>query len=161
VGSLLAVSPASTQNLQAPRPQPGSKLQPGGKVEPKLLPVAETRLLMEGLAHANFRGLERLLKQQPAEDKAWIFARGQALLIAETGNLLMLRPPHNPGEPVWFARAMELRSAAAQLAGTLSKRDYDAAKTGLIQLAGHCNRCHKSFKVNVQITAFDEKGGMP
>jgi len=141
--------------------QPGTKLQPGAKVQPRLIPVAETRLLMEGLAHANFRGLERLLKQQPADDKAWTFARGQALLIAETANLLMIRPPHNQAEAIWFARAMELRDMAVQLAGTVSKRDYDASRAGLIQLAGQCNRCHKNFKVNAQITAFDDKAPAP
>jgi hypothetical protein len=165
LGVFLAGRPAATQNPIPPPPGqkslPGTKLPLGTKVQPRLVPVAETRLLMEGLAHANFRGLERILKQQPADDKAWVFARGQALLIAETGNLLMLRPPHNQGEAVWFARAMELRSAAKQLAETISKRDYEASKTGLAQLASNCNNCHKSFKVNVQITAFDEKGGMP
>jgi hypothetical protein len=165
-GLLLAVAPARTQDqapppAPKPRPEPGSKLKSGTKVEPKLVAVAETRLLMEGLAHANFRGLERLLKQKPADDKAWTFARGQALLIAETANLLMLRPPHNQGEPIWFARAMELRGAAAQLALSLSKRDYEAGRAGLIQLAGHCNSCHKNFSVNAQITVFDEKAGMP
>jgi hypothetical protein len=154
---LLAVPPVMPQN----QPPPPSKPQPGTRVEPKLVPVAETRLLMDGLAHANFRGLERILKQQPADEKAWTFGRGQALLIAETGNLLMLRPPHNQGEAIWFKRAMELRDAAAQLAGNISKRNYAASRTGLIQLAGQCNRCHKNFKVNAQIAAFDEKAGMP
>jgi hypothetical protein len=134
-------------------PQQG---QPG-KVIPKLTPIAETRLLMEGLAHANFRGLERILKQKPAEAQSWTFARGQALLIAETANLLMLRPPKNEGEPVWFARAMDLRSAAAQLAQTVAKRDYEASRQGLTNLAGLCNRCHQTFRVKVQITAFEEK----
>ena len=58
----------------------------GGKVVPKLEPIAETRLLMEGLAHANFRGLERNLLKNPIDDQAWVFARGQALLIAETSS---------------------------------------------------------------------------
>src|SRR5262245_45627201 len=75
--------------------------QAGRKVVPKLVPIAETKLLMEGLAHANFRGLDRHLKQKPTEDQAWTFARGQALLIAETANLLMLRPPRNEGESAW------------------------------------------------------------
>src|ERR1700732_806495 len=88
---------------------PAVRSQQPAKVTPKLEPVAETRLLMEGLAHANFRGLERLLTEKPAEVKTWTFARGQALLIAETGNLLMLRPPKSQGQAVWFDRAMELR----------------------------------------------------
>src|SRR5438094_8585392 len=88
----------------------------GNKVTPKLEPVAETRLLMEGLAHANFRGLERNLLKKPIDDQSWTFARGQALLIAETANLLMLRPPKNPGENAWMERSMELRTRAIQVA---------------------------------------------
>jgi hypothetical protein len=127
---------------------------PGPKVTPKLEPVAETRLLMEGLAHANFRGLERLLIQQPADVQAWTFARGQALLLAETANLLMLRPPKHQGQPIWFERATELRKQATQLALTLSQRDYAASRAGLQQLAGTCNRCHQTFRVDVEIAPF-------
>src|SRR5258708_2326017 len=72
---------------------PQATQRPVNKPAPRLEPVAETRLLMEGLNQANFRGLERLLRQKPAEAEAWSFARGQALLIAETGNLLLIRPP--------------------------------------------------------------------
>src|SRR5712691_11758785 len=92
----------------------GSAVVPGlgqntgaGKIVPKLEPVAETKLLMEGLAHANFRGLERNLVKNPIDDQSWIFARGQALLIAETANLLMLRPPRNKGETAWMERSMD------------------------------------------------------
>ena len=63
-----------------PPPQP-TKPQPstgGGKVVPKLEPIAETKLLMEGLAHANFRGLDRILAKKPEEAQAWTFGRGQA-----------------------------------------------------------------------------------
>src|SRR5689334_410938 len=89
---------------------------PQTKVTPKLEPYAETKLLMEGLALANFRGLDKILSERPKEATTWTFARGQALLLAETGNLLMLRPPRNQGEPVWFQRAADFRTAAVQLA---------------------------------------------
>ncbi len=134
----------------------GATSQAPRKVVPKLIPVAETKLLMEGLAHVNFRGLDRILKQKPAEDQAWTFARGQALLIAETANLLMLRPPRNEGESVWFERAMELRGVAGKLAQTVVKRDYQASRAGLVDLANACNRCHQTFKVKVLISPFDD-----
>ena len=76
---------------------------------PRLDPVAETRLLMQGINLPNFRGLERLLNQKAPDAQVWTFARGQALLIAEGGNLLMLRPPKNQGQQAWFERAMELQ----------------------------------------------------
>jgi hypothetical protein len=154
-GGILAAGPAS--------PQVPVKGQPKAppKVQPKLEPVAETRLLMEGLAHANFRGIERLLQQKPADAQTWTFARGQALLIAETGNLLMLRPPKSQGQPVWFERATELRASAQQLAKAAGAQDYEQSRAGLISLAATCNRCHQAFRVNVEIAAFADKGGVP
>lgn len=126
-----------------------------GKVTPKLEPIAETRLLMEGLAHANFRGIERNLQKTPIDDQSWVFARGQALLIAETANLLMLRPPKTPtGQPAWFEHAMDLRSQAAILSQQLSKKDAEASKAALQRVANSCNRCHQSFRVQVDITPF-------
>src|SRR5262245_51093607 len=72
---------------------------------PKFEALAETRLLMEGLAHPNYRSLNKLLKQKPADVETWTFARGQALLVAETGNLLLLRPPRNNGRDTWMKLA--------------------------------------------------------
>src|SRR5437870_949415 len=126
----------------------------GPRVTPKLEPVAETRLLMEGLAHANFRGVERLLREKPAEVQTWTFARGQALLLAETANLLMLRPPRNQGQAVWFERAADLRKQATQVAQTVAKQDYAGSRAEFKQLAVTCNRCHQTFRVDVEIVPF-------
>ena len=100
-----------TQTLPRPRLLPRLRIpltQPTTtRVVPRLVAVAETKLLMEGLLQPNFRGLEGLLKEKPATEEAWSFARGQALLMAETGNLLLLRPPHNLGRDTWQQRAMD------------------------------------------------------
>jgi hypothetical protein len=117
--------------------------------------VAETHLLMEGLAQANFRGLNQQLRQKPAELEAWAFARGQALLIAETGNLLMLRPPRNAGEAAWLDHAGELRASATRLARAAGEKDYERCKLGLAELANVCNRCHQTFRVPVRIPLKD------
>src|SRR5687768_9503071 len=86
-----------------PPPRPGTPparpaTQPQAKPAPRLEAVADTKLLMEGLNQSNLRGLEKLLKERPADVETWAFLRGQALLVAETGNLLMLRPPRNQGQ---------------------------------------------------------------
>jgi hypothetical protein len=135
--------------------------QPAPRVVPKLEAVAETKLLMVGLAHTNFKGLERILTQQPEDDQAWTFARGQALLLAETGNLLMLRPPRNSGEYTWFERAMALRAQAAQLAQTLAKKDFEQARNELALVADRCNRCHQTFRVPVQLEPFADDRPKP
>ena len=140
---------------------PTGQGQTPAKIVPKLEPVAETRLLMEGLAHANFRGLERNLTKQPADAQAWTFARGQALLVAETANLLMLRPPKNKGEAVWFERSMDLRQQAVQLGQNLARKDYERSREGLQQVASSCNRCHQTFRVPIDIAPFQQPDAPP
>jgi hypothetical protein len=112
---------------------------------------------MEGLLQANFRGLEKNLRQPPTDQETWTFVRGQALLIAETGNLLMLRPPKLEGQDAWLASAADLREKATGLAKLGAARDADRCKKALAEMAGTCNRCHQTFRVNVQVTPFAAK----
>jgi hypothetical protein len=118
---------------------------------PRLEAVAETKLLMEGLLQSNFRGLDNHLKQRPADVETWAFARGQALLIAETGNLLMLRPPKAAGQDVWMERATELRERATRLAQYAAARDFDRCLPALNDVATTCTRCHQTFRVPVKV----------
>lgn len=137
-------------------PDAHSQGKPPPRVAPKLEAIAETKLLMEGLAHANFRGLERNLSTKPTEDQTWVFARGQSLLIAETANLLMLRPPKKEGQETWFARAMDMRDKATSLAAVISTKNLEQSQKGLIALANSCTKCHQSFRVPVIIEPFGE-----
>jgi hypothetical protein len=134
-------------------------LLPFSSAQPRTVPrpeaVAETRLLMEGLALPNFQGLNRHLQKQPAELQAWVFVRGQALLIAETSNLLMLRPPRQAGEAAWSQHAAELRDAATRLAFAAAGKDYQRSRLSLAELAHACNRCHQTFRVSVRIPPKD------
>lgn len=145
---LLIAGPALTQ------PGPREPARPAMRPEP----VAETRLLMDALNTANFKGLDRLLRDRPADAEAWTFARGQALLIAETGNLLMLRPPKNEGQDAWLERCAELREAATSLARSAAARDFDKSQRGLIAVAGVCNRCHLTFRSPVRVEPFADAG---
>jgi hypothetical protein len=130
----------------------GQDAKAPAKYVPKFDPVAETKLLMEGLNQANFRGLERHLKQKPADAESWAFARGQALLIAETGNLLLLRPPRGQAaQDAWMQRSTELREAAVALARHAGNRDYERSLAALGEVADRCNRCHQTFRVSVRV----------
>jgi hypothetical protein len=126
---------------------------PKGKY--RLEPVADTKLIMEGLASANLRGLGKLLADKPADAEAWGFARGQALLIAETGNLLLLRPPRSSGsEELWMKHALELRDAGSTLGRAAAAKDYARSRAGLAGVANTCNRCHQAFRVGHRVDPF-------
>ncbi|CAN5331220.1 hypothetical protein BH11PLA2_BH11PLA2_01610 [soil metagenome] len=142
-----------TTHAQLPSPKANA-----AKTEPKLEAVAETKLLMNGLIEANFNGLTKTLKDKPAEAEAWQFARGQALLIAEGGNLLMLRAPKTkPAQENWLAKSQALRDAGVKLADAATKRDYLAARTAMAGLANSCNRCHEAQQVKKVIEPFADK----
>jgi hypothetical protein len=132
-----------------------SQPQPAKKPAPKLEPVAETKLLMEGLVDPNARALGKLFAAKPKDEQAWNFARGQALLIAETGNLLLMRPPRTKaGEESWQTHAAELRESATSLARAAAARDYPQARTALAGVGNACNRCHQTFRVGVRVDPF-------
>lgn len=134
---------------QPPRPNPAP-----GRPRPKLEAVAETKLLMEGLLQANFRGLERNLRQRPPDETTWIYARGQSLLIAETGNLLMLRPPKASGQDTWLEMCGELREKATRLARAAAAKDLEGSRAALADVAISCNKCHTAFGQATRIVPF-------
>jgi hypothetical protein len=141
---------------------PVARSQPGAakakQPSPRLEAVAETKLLMEGLAESNLRGLGKHLRDKPADAEAWAFARGQALLIGETGNLLMMRPPRTAaGQEAWLGHAADLRAAAGTLARAAASKDYQKARTALAGLANVCNRCHQAFQVPARVDPFAEE----
>lgn len=147
--SVFGVFLAGTGSSQTPEQLTKPKASP-----PRLVPVAETKLIMQGINQANFQGLEKLLKTKDLDSEGWAFARGQALLIAESGNLLMMRPPRNSGQDAWLKAGMELRDRARDLARTVSTRDVNRSRAGLTQLANTCNKCHQTFSVKTRVSAF-------
>jgi hypothetical protein len=142
--AFLFVTASAAPVEKVPPPKENPKAAP--RVTPKFEAVAETSLLMDGLNQSNYRGLEKLLKKKPDDAETWQFVRGQALIIAETGNLLLLRPPRNAGQDAWFLHAMEMRDAAADLARKAGDRDYDGSQAALLTVAESCNKCHTTFR---------------
>jgi cytochrome c556 len=133
-----------------PQPQPAKKAV-------KLEPVAETKLLMEGLADPNTKALGKLLANKPKDAEGWAFARGQALLLAEAGNLLLMRPPRAAaGEAAWQTHSADLREQATNLARAAAAKDYLQARTALAGVGNACNRCHQTFRVAVRVDPFGE-----
>ena len=134
-------------------PTPGTAQRPPATTPftPRFEAVAETKLLMEGMVHSNYRSLQKLLKNKPADRDTWVFARGQAILVAESGNLLLLRPPKGTGRDPWMKLATEMRSQAVTLARAASARDHAKSLQGLADLKASCVRCHQTFRVGVKL----------
>ena len=152
--ALLAGAIALTGAAAQQQPRRGPELLPPPAVRftPKFEAIAETGLLMNGLTHPNYLALEKHLQGKgPPDEDTWTFARGQALLIAEAGNLLLLRPPRNDGRDLWMRRATSLRESAATLGRQLAARDLEHSRSALADVVRRCNNCHESFRVRTRI----------
>jgi hypothetical protein len=159
VAALLMVTSGEAQGPARPA-APGAPK--AAAFTPKFEVLAETKLLMEGLAISNYRSMQRLLKEKPKDNDTWTFARGQALLVAETGNLLLLRPPRNNGRDTWMKLAMDMRSKAGAVARLAGQRDHEKVQEALSALTTSCNRCHQTFRIPVRVgpEAEREKGAI-
>lgn len=154
-GLLLTIGGTGQTSRVEAQQQP--KQQPQQPFTPKFEALAETRLLMEGLANSNYRSLNRLLKEKPADADTWVFVRGQALLLAETGNLLLLRPPRNNGRDTWMKLAMAMRDEAGELARKAAARNHPGSKAALLNVTNACNKCHQTFRVKVLVAPEKDK----
>jgi hypothetical protein len=159
--TLLAVAPARPQAgddakrlQQSPLlPSPEGKLQ---VQQPRLVPLAETRVLMDGINWPNFIALQQGLKRPPRDERSWLALRDNALLIAENGNLLLMRSAGKKAD-AWTDRAVSLRTVAARLAEASAEHNASRGRQVLLELARTCDRCHDTFQTGVQIVRWTQQ----
>lgn len=113
--------------------------------EPGLAPVeADVHEFMEYAFEPFFKQLKASLQGPPADKKAWVPVKANALVLAESGNLLMLRgPDENKAE--WNRLSAELRDQGKMLYQAAKKREFEPTKTNYMKLVTKCNACHEKF----------------
>ena len=91
-----------------------------------------------------FKVLKATMQSEPQNRKGWVPLKSTALLLAENGNLLMLRAPEeNSAE--WNKLSAELRQQGKPLYQAAKKRDFDATRKEYKAIVANCNACHQSF----------------
>lgn len=99
---------------------------------------------MEYAFQEPYKRLKSALAQAPADNAAWKGIKSDALILAEGGNLILLRGPDEKRE-AWRKHSIEVRSAGAELYRAGKAKDYPAAKAKWATLLMHCNACHDDF----------------
>ena len=81
----------------------------------------------------------------PADAKGWTNARHQALLLAESGNLLMVgtrvRDSNN-----WMKMSRAMVDAAALAAAAAEKKDAKALEASTDSITTACMNCHRPYR---------------
>ena len=81
----------------------------------------------------------------PNSDSEWTEARGSALTLAESGNLLIMRNR----APNWVADATLLRDAGAAAYKAAEVKDAKTLASVVDRIDASCTTCHKHFRPTV------------
>jgi hypothetical protein len=108
-------------------------------------PVASVRQLHDLIITPASNAVFQAGGDAPATDGAWLDARNQALLLAESGNLLMLgsRARDNAA---WMRMSRAMVDAAAAAAAAAERHDAAALAVAGDKITTACEACHQPYR---------------
>ena len=105
-------------------------------------PVASVTELMKAMVIPASNALFNVPRQVPADDAAWEAVRNHAIVLAESGNLLLLEGRAEDSE-VWKSTSVALVEAGEAALEAAKSRDVDAILEVGNQIIDACERCHE------------------
>ncbi len=110
--------------------------------EPALKPVATVTQLMQAMVIPASNALFNLPRQVPEDDQGWSEARNSAVILSESGNLLMIGSRAQDSE-VWMATSRALVEAGAAALKAAQAKDVEAITEVGNQIIAACESCHE------------------
>lgn len=106
--------------------------------------VATTTEVMKGVVVPASTAVFRAAAEAPATDEGWAVLRLQALMLAESGNLLMVGSrARDRGE--WLTMSAALRDTAAAAVKALDARNAERFAELSDQVYETCEQCHARY----------------
>lgn len=84
----------------------------------------------------------------PQSDADWAVVQRSAVLLAESGNVLMMRAPAGANQADWAKDARMLVDAGAAVLKAARAKDTAALLTTDQAINASCVNCHKQFRFN-------------
>jgi hypothetical protein len=112
---------------------------------PPFLPVATISEIMNAITLPYSDALLYIQRNPPQNDRDWETLQMQALMLAESGNLLMMKDrAKNQGE--WMKDARALVDAGLAAAKATRARDMQAVLALNEPIVNSCVTCHRKFR---------------
>ena len=113
--------------------------------ESAIMPVATVKQLCEGMITASSDALFNVGREAPAGDDDWRAVLNSALMLAESGNLLMLDGrARDDGE--WMTMSRALVDAGVTAVRAVEVRDVDALLGAGDEIVVACETCHVPYR---------------
>lgn len=98
---------------------------------------------MEYVFEPPYKRLRAAMASAP-DNAGWKAIKSDSLILAEAGNLLLLRHPEE-NEASWREHSAAVRDLGKQFYTASRKKNYEAAKKSYTVLLQKCNSCHDKF----------------
>ena len=105
---------------------------------------ADVHEFMEYAFEPFFESLKDSLASEPKDRKAWKAVKANSLILAENGNLLMLRGPKEHSKK-WNELSAAMRDQGKHVYRGGKKRDYQSTRKAFVSFVAKCNACHEAF----------------
>lgn len=139
--ALATVSGAALLQRSAPQ---AAAAEPAGEA-PKPEPVeSDMHEFMEYQFQPVYLRLKASLAQAPADRAGWKSVKSDSLILAEGGNLLLLRKP-DADVADWDRYSVETRQHGGELYKAAKASDYANARKHYEAMLVSCNACHTQF----------------
>jgi len=125
----------NTFDLKAEEPEAEISAKP---VEPDM------HEFMEYVFQPTYKRLKVQMATEQKENSNWKAIKSDALILSESGNLLLMRNPETD-EATWRKLSADVRDLGEKLYRSAKSKDEDATQTHYKAMLIKCNACHKSF----------------
>lgn len=107
-------------------------------------PVANVRQVMLGITVPASNIVFAVAGEAPKDDAAWENVEASALAVAESGNLLLMKP-RAKDEPEWKQYALALIDAGTKAAAAARTKNAENTGTAGDDLYNTCEQCHAKY----------------
>ena len=111
------------------------------------MPVGTMSDLMGKIIYPASDAIFYITTRTPTNDAEWTVLQGQALMVAESANLLMM-PAHLRDEERWLADAKLMRDAGQAAFKAAKAKDVNALDALNDALYQSCVTCHQHYRPN-------------
>jgi hypothetical protein len=126
-------------------PHPAARAAEGEGQKSEAAPVEEDmHEFMEYVFQPTYQRLKTQIASQPADNQAWKGIKSDALILAEGGNLLLIRKAEED-QADWNQHSLQVRDLGGQLYRAAKAKDLQASRRHYEAMLTHCNACHQQF----------------
>ncbi|MCA9110441.1 MAG: hypothetical protein KDA52_10860 [Planctomycetaceae bacterium] len=99
---------------------------------------------MEYVFQPTYLRLKPLMSVTEPDNKTWKSIKADSLILAEGGNLLLIRQPEENAVD-WVKHSVHVRDFGGQLYRAAKAKDYPLARKNYESMVENCNACHHQF----------------